>query len=44
MDRTQVDPGTEIVSEVSSTLWRQTVLTSCVLAACLAVIAVLVLV
>jgi hypothetical protein len=42
MDLIKGDSGTEIASQVSSTLWRQTVLTSCVLAACLALIAVLV--
>ena len=42
MDLIKGDSGTEIASQVSSALWRQTVLTSCVLAACLALIAVLV--
>jgi len=41
MDLVKVDSDTEIVSRVSSRLWRQTVLTSCVLAACLALIVVL---
>jgi hypothetical protein len=41
MDLTKADPGTDIVGQVPVTLWRQTVLTSCVLAACLALIAVL---
>ncbi len=41
MDHIEVDSGTEIVSQVTGTLWRQAVLTSCVLAGCLALIAVL---
>jgi hypothetical protein len=41
MDLEKVGPGTETFGEVSDTLWRKTVLTSCVLAGCLAVIAVL---
>lgn len=41
MDPTKTDPGTDIVDQVPSTLWRQMVLTSSVLAACLALIAVL---
>jgi hypothetical protein len=35
------DQGAEVASHVRSTLWRQTLLTSCVLAGCLALIAVL---
>ena len=42
MDRVKADSGTGIASPVSRAFWRQTVLTSCVLAACLAVIALLV--
>jgi hypothetical protein len=42
MDVVKVDSGAEAASHVSSAIWRQTVLTSCVLAACLALIAVLV--
>jgi hypothetical protein len=42
MDLIKVDPGTEVTGHVRSTLWRQTLLTSCVLAGCLALIAVLV--
>jgi hypothetical protein len=42
MDLVKVDSGTEIASHVSRTFWRQTLLTSCVLAGCLALIAVLV--
>ena len=42
MDLIKIDSGTEIVTQVSSRLWRQAVLTSCVLAGCLALIAVLV--
>ena len=42
MDLVKVDSGAEAASQVSRTIWRQTVLTSCVLAACLALIAVLV--
>jgi hypothetical protein len=42
MDPVKVDAGTEAASQVSSAIWRSTVLTSCVLAACLALIAVLV--
>ena len=36
------DPGAEVASDVQRTLWRQTLLTSCVLGGCLALIAVLV--
>jgi hypothetical protein len=42
MDHVKVDAAAEAASHVSSTIWRQTVLTSCVLAGCLALIAVLV--
>ena len=42
MDLVKVDSGTEMSDQISSTLWRKTVLTSCVLAGCLALIAVLV--
>ena len=42
MDPFKVDPGTEVAGRARSTLWRQTLLTSCVLAGCLALIAVLV--
>jgi hypothetical protein len=42
MDLAKVDPGADIASHVSRTFWRQTLLTSCVLAGCLALIAVLV--
>ena len=42
MQRSQVDSGTEIAGHVSSRLWRQTMLTSCVLAVCLGLIAVMV--
>jgi hypothetical protein len=42
MDLVKVDPGTEIASHVSRTLWRRTLLTSCVLAGCLALIVVMV--
>ena len=38
----KVDSGTELANRVSRTLWRQTLLMSCVLAGCLALIAVLV--
>jgi hypothetical protein len=41
MHRTQVDSDTEIVGQVSSRLWRQAVITSCVLAVCLGLIAVM---
>jgi hypothetical protein len=41
MDFVKVDSGTEILCQVSGTLWQKTVLTSCVLAGCLALIAVL---
>ena len=41
MQPTQVDSGAEIASHVSSRLWRQTVLTGCVLAVCLGLIAVM---
>ena len=36
------DPSAEVAGHVRRTLWRQTLLTSCVLAGCLALIAVLV--
>jgi hypothetical protein len=42
MDLVKVDSGAEIASDVSRTFWRQTLLTSCVLAGCLALIVVLV--
>jgi hypothetical protein len=42
MDFVEIDSGAETASQVSSTLWRRTVLTSCVLAACLVLLAVLV--
>jgi hypothetical protein len=42
MDLVKVDAAAEDASHVSKAIWRQTVLTSCVLAACLALIAVLV--
>jgi hypothetical protein len=42
MHGTQVDSGTEIASQVSNRLWRQTLLTSCVLAVCLGLIALMV--
>jgi hypothetical protein len=42
MDSTKTDARTESMSQVSGSLWRQAVLTSCVLAGCLALIAVLV--
>jgi hypothetical protein len=41
MDLVKVDSGTEILDQISSPLWRKTVLISCVLAGCLALIAVL---
>jgi hypothetical protein len=41
MDIVETDSGTETLGQVSSALWRRTILTSCVLAACLALIAVL---
>ncbi len=40
MDLVKADSGTEVL-EVSGTMWRKTVVTSCILAACLALIAVL---
>jgi hypothetical protein len=40
MDRTHAD-NRKIAHQASRTFWRQTVLTSCVLAVCLAVIALL---
>jgi hypothetical protein len=42
MELVKVDSGADIASHVSRTLWRQTLLTSCVLVGCLALIAVLV--
>jgi hypothetical protein len=42
MDLVKVDSGTEIGSHVSRTFWRQTLLTSSVLAGCLALIVLLV--
>jgi hypothetical protein len=42
MDLVKVDSGTEIAGHVSRAFWRQTLLTSCVLAGCLALIALLV--
>ena len=41
MDYTK-DQGAEVAGHVRSTLWRQTFLTSCVLAGCLGLITVLV--
>ncbi|MGO8824025.1 MAG: hypothetical protein ACLQU9_02145 [Acidimicrobiales bacterium] len=41
MDPVKVDSGAEVLSEFSSALWQKTVLTSFVLAGCLALIAVL---
>ena len=41
MELEKVDSGTEILDQVSGTIWQKTVLTSCVLAGCLALIAVL---
>jgi hypothetical protein len=41
MDLVKVDSSTEILDQVSGTIWQKTVLTSCVLAGCLALIAVL---
>jgi hypothetical protein len=40
----KVDSGTEVATHVRSALWRQTLLTSCVLAGCLGLIALLVVV
>jgi hypothetical protein len=42
MDVVTVDSAAEVASDVSRTFWRHTVLTSCVLAGCLALIVVLV--
>jgi hypothetical protein len=42
MDLVKVDSGAERATQVSRTFWRQTLLTSCVLASCLALIVVLV--
>ena len=42
MNLIEIDSGTEIATEVSSTLWRQAVLPSFVLAGRLALMAVLV--
>jgi hypothetical protein len=42
MGFSKVDSGTEVAGTLRSTLWRQTLLTSCVLAVCLGVIALLV--
>jgi hypothetical protein len=42
MDVVKVDSGAEIARDVSRTFWRHTLLTSCVLAGCLALIVVLV--
>jgi hypothetical protein len=42
MDLVKVDSGAEIASQVSRAFWRRTLLTSCVLAGCLALIVVLV--
>ena len=44
MDRVEVDSGTEIVRRLQAIVWRKSVLTSCVLAVCLALLAVLTLV
>jgi|GEM_PF-6555211 len=41
MDLAKVDSGTETLDQASGALWRKTVLTSCVLAGCLALIAAL---
>jgi len=41
MDLVKVDSGTEILGQFSGTLWQKTVLTSFVLAGCLALIVVL---
>lgn len=41
MDFVNADSGTEILDQVSDTMWQKAVLTSCVLAGCLALIAVL---
>lgn len=41
MDREKVGSESAALDDVSGTLWQKTVLTSCVLAGCLAVIAVL---
>jgi hypothetical protein len=41
MDLAKVDSRTETLGHGSDTLWQKTVLTSCVLAGCLALIAVL---
>jgi hypothetical protein len=42
MDVVKVDSAADVASDVSRTFWRQTLLTSCVLAGCLALIVVLV--
>jgi hypothetical protein len=42
MDHNKATTSTEITDSVSSTFWRQTMLTGCVLAVCLGVIAALV--
>jgi len=41
MDLVKVDSGPEILGQVSGSPWRKTMLTSCVLAGCLALITVL---
>jgi hypothetical protein len=42
MDVVKVDSGAEIASGASRTLWRQTLLTSCVLAGCFALLVAMV--
>lgn len=41
MNLAKAEAETESLGQVSDTLWRKTLLTSCVLAGCLALIAVL---
>lgn len=41
MDLVEVDSGSEIVRRVQGILWRKSVLTTCVLAVCLGLLAVL---
>ena len=41
MELVHVDSGAEIADQVSATIWQKTVLTSCILAGCLALIALL---
>lgn len=41
MNPAKMEAGTETLDQVSGALWHKTLLTSCVLAGCLALIAVL---